>query len=96
MNRVRTQTTANISRIHAAAAAEIKAASKSARLELRRYAGEQALALAAQKISNKMSPRTDQRLVHKFIAGALRLTPKFPFNNRLKPAESRLIKRPRH
>src|SRR5579862_9538026 len=73
MRRMRTESAAIAARIEAEAAATIKAAGKSARLELRRYASEQALALAAQKITQEMSLRTDQRLIHGVLEGIAHL-----------------------
>ncbi|MFN7998003.1 MAG: ATP synthase F0 subunit B [Bryobacteraceae bacterium] len=47
---------------------EIAAAGKGARLELRRYSAQLALELAEQKIAARLTPETQDRLVHTFTA----------------------------
>jgi F0F1-type ATP synthase membrane subunit b/b' len=69
MGRMRTEGGLIAARTQADAAAAIRAASRSARLELRRYASEQAVALAAQKITKEMSSGTDERLIQAFLTG---------------------------
>ncbi|HXM45587.1 MAG TPA: ATP synthase F0 subunit B [Bryobacteraceae bacterium] len=66
--RVRREAAAELAKIQAHAAEEIASAGKSATLELRRYSGDLALALAARKIAARMSPETQDRLVGSFVA----------------------------
>lgn len=67
--RVRREAEAEMAKIQEHLAEEIAAASKSARLELRRYSAELALQLAEQKIAARLSPETEDRLVMSFVAG---------------------------
>jgi F-type H+-transporting ATPase subunit b len=67
--RVRREAENEMAKIQAHVAEEIAAASKSARLELRRYSAELALHLAEQKIAARLTPETDDRLVMSFVAG---------------------------
>jgi F-type H+-transporting ATPase subunit b len=61
--RARRDAAAEMAKIEARVAEEIAAAGKSARLELRRYSTELALALAEKKIAAHMSPALQNRLV---------------------------------
>jgi len=67
--RARREAESEMAKIQAHVAEEIAAASKSARLELRRYSAELALHLAEQKIAARLTPETDDRLVMSFVAG---------------------------
>ena len=58
---------AELVKIQARAEQEIAAAGKLARLELKRYSAELALALAAQKIQARMTPDTQDALVRGFV-----------------------------
>jgi F-type H+-transporting ATPase subunit b len=58
---------AEMARIQAQAEMEIAAAGKLARLELKRYSAELALALAAQKIQARMTSGTQDALVRGFV-----------------------------
>jgi F-type H+-transporting ATPase subunit b len=58
---------AEMAKIQAHAELEIAAAGKLARLELKRYSAELALALAAQKIQARMTPDTQDALVRGFV-----------------------------
>ena len=64
--RIRQQTAADLARIREHAAAEIDSAGKTARLELKRYAGQLAVDLAEQKIRRQMSPELQSVLVENF------------------------------
>ena len=66
--RARREATAELAKIQAHLTEEIAAASKAARLELRRYSAELALGLAEQKIAARVSPDTQDRLVKTFVA----------------------------
>lgn len=71
--RLRQETTAQIERIQHQATLEIEAAGKTARRELREYAAELALDLAAQRIKQRMTPATDAALVAGFVQDLERL-----------------------
>jgi F-type H+-transporting ATPase subunit b len=58
---------AELVKIQARAEQEIAAAGKLARLELKRYSAELALALAGQKIQARMTPDTQDALVRGFV-----------------------------
>jgi F-type H+-transporting ATPase subunit b len=58
---------AELVKIQARAEQEITAAGKLARLELKRYSAELALALAGQKIQARMTPDTQDALVRGFV-----------------------------
>jgi F-type H+-transporting ATPase subunit b len=58
---------AEMAKIQAHADQEIAAAGKLARLELKRYSAELALALAARKIQARMTPDTQAKLVQGFL-----------------------------
>jgi F-type H+-transporting ATPase subunit b len=58
---------AEMAKIHEHAEQEIAAAGKLARLELKRYSAELALALAAQKIRARMTSNTQDALVSGFV-----------------------------
>jgi F-type H+-transporting ATPase subunit b len=64
--RIRQQTAADLARIQQHASAEIDAAGKAARLELKRYAAQVALDLAEQKIRRQMTPDVQTALVEDF------------------------------
>jgi len=66
--RARREATAELAKIQAHLTEEIASASKAARLELRRYSAELALGLAEQKITARVSPDTQDRLVKTFVA----------------------------
>ena len=66
--RVQREAAAEMAKIQGHLAEEIASASKAARLELRRYAAELALGLAAQKIAARLSPETQARLVRTFVS----------------------------
>jgi F-type H+-transporting ATPase subunit b len=61
------RSSAELVKIQARAEQEIAAAGKLARLELKRYSAELALALAAQKIQARMTPDTQDALVRGFV-----------------------------
>jgi len=65
--RLAKHTAAEVARIQAQAEREIGDAGKDAQLELKRYAAELAIDLAAQKISARMTPATEDRLVRGFV-----------------------------
>jgi len=65
--RLRREAAAEIAKIQARVTEEIASASKSATLELRRYAAELALGLAEQKIAAHLTPETQDRLVGTFV-----------------------------
>lgn len=64
--RLREQTAAELARIEEHAGREIESAGKSARIELKRYAGQLALDLAEQKIRRQMTPEVQAVLVENF------------------------------
>ncbi len=66
--RVRREAAAEMAKVQAHLADEIAAASKSARLELRRYSAGLALELAERKIAARLTPETQDRLVKVFVA----------------------------
>jgi F0F1-type ATP synthase membrane subunit b/b' len=66
--RVRREAAVEMAKIQARVAEEVATAAKSATLELRRYSGDLALALAETKIAARMSPETQDRLVGTFVA----------------------------
>ncbi|HVN04085.1 MAG TPA: hypothetical protein VMT86_06675 [Bryobacteraceae bacterium] len=72
---VRRATAAEVAKIQQQIAEEVAAAGKSARLELRRYAAELALSLAEQKITARLSPETQNRLVKNFVVSIARTAP---------------------
>jgi F-type H+-transporting ATPase subunit b len=61
------RSTAELAKIQVRAEQEIAAAGKLARLELKRYSAELALALAGQKIQARMTPDTQDALVRGFV-----------------------------
>ncbi len=65
--RLAKHTAAEIARIQAQAEREIGDAGKDAQFELKRYAAGLAIDLAAQKISARMTPATEDRLVRGFV-----------------------------
>lgn len=65
---VRSEGAAEMAKIQARVTEEIASASKSARLDLRRYSADQALHLAEQKIEARLSPETEDRLIRTFVA----------------------------
>ncbi len=65
--RVRKEAAAEMAKIQTHFAEEMAAASKSATLELRRYAAELALHLAEQKIAARVTPQSQERLVGNFV-----------------------------
>jgi F-type H+-transporting ATPase subunit b len=58
---------AEVAKIQARAEQEIAAAGKAAVMELRRHTAHLALQLAEQKISARMTPETEDQLVHSFL-----------------------------
>ena len=67
--RVREATNAHIAKIQAQAEQEIAAAGKTARLELKRYAAQLSIALARQRIRERMDPETEDAMVQSFVSG---------------------------
>lgn len=65
--RIREETASQIERIHQQAKLEIESAGKTARRELREYAAELALDLAAQRIRQRVTPAADAALVAGFV-----------------------------
>jgi F-type H+-transporting ATPase subunit b len=65
--RLRQETAAQIEKIHQQSALEIESAGKTARRELREYAAQLALDLAAQRIRQRMTPAADAGLVADFV-----------------------------
>ena len=65
--RFRSETVAELAKIHAHAREEMEAAGKAARLELRRHAAAVALRLAEQRIRAGMTPATQEVLVRQFV-----------------------------
>jgi F0F1-type ATP synthase membrane subunit b/b' len=63
------QVDAEMAKIQEHGGREIAAAGKAARLELKRYAAELALALAEQKVRTRMNPETQDALVRGFVQG---------------------------
>lgn len=61
------ETAAEIAKIQAHAEQEIASAAKAARMELKRYAAELALGLAREKLTRRMTPETEDRLVRGFL-----------------------------
>jgi len=74
---VRREAAAEMAKIQSHLAGEIASAAKSAKLELRRYSAELALALAEQKIAARLSPEKQDALVGGFVA-AMALTAASP------------------
>lgn len=66
-DRLAKHTAAEIARIQAQAEREISDAGKTAQKELRRYAAGLAVDLAARKISSRMTPAAQERLVRGFV-----------------------------
>ena len=60
-------TATEVAKLQAHAEAEIASAGKAARMELKRYSGELAIALAEQKIRARMTPETQDSLVAGFM-----------------------------
>lgn len=65
--RLAKHTAAEVARIQAQAEREIGDAGKDAQFELKRYAAGLAIDLAARKISARMTPATEDRLVRGFV-----------------------------
>jgi F-type H+-transporting ATPase subunit b len=65
--RIRQQTASEMVKIRAHAEQEIAAAGKAARLELKKYSAELAVALAEQKLRNRITPDTQEALVRGFV-----------------------------
>ena len=65
--RARLEGAAELHKIQAQLAAELAAASKGARFELRRFSARKALELAEYKIAARMSPVAQDRLVKTFV-----------------------------
>jgi F-type H+-transporting ATPase subunit b len=65
--RIRQETAAHISKIQEQAQVEIESASKAARREVRLYAADLALDLAAQRIRTRLDPGVEAGLVDNFI-----------------------------
>ena len=65
--RIAARTTAEIAKVRAQAESEIVAAGKAARTELKRYAAQLAVALAAQKVRASMNERTQTALLEAFV-----------------------------
>lgn len=65
--RIRQRTAAELAKAQEHGEQEIAAAGKAARLELKRYAAQLALDLAAQKIQQRMNPENDDALVQDFV-----------------------------
>jgi F-type H+-transporting ATPase subunit b len=65
--RIRQRTVAELAKAQERGEQEIAAAGKAARLELKRYAAQLALDLAAQKIQQRMNPESDDALVQDFV-----------------------------
>ena len=65
--RVRRESAAELAKVQMHLNEEIAAASKSATLELRRYAAELALHLAEQKIAARLTPQSQEHLVGQFV-----------------------------
>lgn len=67
MRRSATHTEAEIAKIQAYAEQEIASAGKAARIELKQYSAELAIALAEQKIRQRMTPQAQDELVQGFV-----------------------------
>ena len=65
--RLQQQTEAEIAKIQAHAEQEIASAGKAARMALKRYSAELAMALAEQKVRARMTPDTEDALVQGFV-----------------------------
>ena len=65
--RVRQAAGAEMAKIQEHAEQEIASAGKAARMELKRYVAQLALAIAERKIQARMSPAAQQALVHSFV-----------------------------
>jgi F-type H+-transporting ATPase subunit b len=65
--RIQEETTAAVKKIEAQAAAEVESATKIARLELKKYAAELALDLAAKRIQAGLDPQAEAGLVDGFL-----------------------------
>jgi len=65
--RIAQQTPLEIAKVRAHAEQEIAAAAKTARVELKEYAAELAIGLAAQKLRARMTPETQDSLVRGFV-----------------------------
>ena len=66
-DRLAKHTAVEVARIQAQSEREIGDAGKDARIELRRYAAGLVIDLAGQKISARMTPATEDRLVRGFV-----------------------------
>ncbi len=69
--RIRQEATAEMAKVQTHLAEEIASATKSARLELRRYSAQLALGLAEQRITSRLTPDTQDRLVRQFVVTML-------------------------
>jgi F-type H+-transporting ATPase subunit b len=67
--RVRRETDREMAKIQAHAGMEIAAAVRSARLQLKIYAGQLATDLARQKVMARLTPQTQNKLVDLFVDG---------------------------
>jgi F-type H+-transporting ATPase subunit b len=65
--RIAQQTTAEIAKIQTHAEQEIASAGKAARMALKRYSADLAVALAEQKVRARMTPETEDALVQGFV-----------------------------
>lgn len=63
------QTETDIAKIRAHSEQEIASAGKAARIELKRYSAQLAIALAEQKIRARMNPEIEDNLVRGFVRG---------------------------
>lgn len=69
-DRIRRDTEQQLARLQRQTEQEIAAMGKHARQELKAYAAALAIDLAEQRVRSRMSPDTEERLVHSFIQGA--------------------------
>ena len=69
-DRIRRDTEQQLARLQRQTEQEIAAMGKHARQELKAYAAALAIDLAEQRVRSRMSPETEDRLVHSFIQGA--------------------------
>jgi F-type H+-transporting ATPase subunit b len=76
--RVRRETAAELAKIQLHAEQEIAAAGKAARLELKRYSAQLAVALAEQKIRARMTPEIQDALVGGFVRNLERADSRAP------------------
>lgn len=67
-DRIREETRRDLGKIRAQAEQEIAAAAKTARQDLRTYAADLAVRLAAEKIRRELTPQTDDELVRGMIS----------------------------